>query len=53
MSGKERQPTRQDHEKACGAPLNAPWGYLACGCANDGFGRHAAIHGYARKADAS
>lgn len=25
---------------ACGAPKDWPYGYLACGCRNDGTGRH-------------
>jgi Holliday junction resolvasome RuvABC endonuclease subunit len=28
-------------EPACGAPRGWPWGYLPCGCCNDGYGRHA------------
>ena len=28
------------NEPACGAPKNWPWGYLPCGCRNDGHGRH-------------
>ena len=32
--------TYMDNPKAVGAPANAPWGYLPCGCSNDGYGRH-------------
>jgi hypothetical protein len=40
-----RERARMDNPRACGARENAPWGYLPCGCENDGFGNHA---GYAR-----
>jgi hypothetical protein len=30
-----------DNPKAVGARPNARWGYLPCGCENDGFGNHA------------
>lgn len=36
----ERIPTRMDNPPACGAPKNWRWGYLRCGCCNDGFGGH-------------
>lgn len=29
-----------DNPKACGAPAGSRWGYLPCGCSNDGHGRH-------------
>lgn len=29
-----------DHSKACGAPDGSRWGYLPCGCSNDGYGGH-------------
>lgn len=45
----EKVPTYLDNEPCCGAPPNAPWGYLKCGCSNDGFGRHAGHYGYAPK----
>jgi hypothetical protein len=32
--------TYMDNPKAVGAPANARWGYLPCGCTNDGYGRH-------------
>lgn len=40
MSETERKPTRMDNPPACGAPKGWPWGYLPCGCRNDGYGRH-------------
>lgn len=33
--------TRMDNPPAAGAPKNWKWGYLRCGCCNDGYGRHA------------
>ncbi|HEY2075191.1 MAG TPA: hypothetical protein VGH53_02540 [Streptosporangiaceae bacterium] len=38
----ERQPQYMDNPKAIGARPGATWGYLPCGCENDGFGSHAA-----------
>lgn len=35
-----RLPHYSDHEKACGAPAGARWGYLPCGCTHDGYGGH-------------
>ena len=32
--------TRLDNPPACGASPNWRWGYLPCGCHNDGYGRH-------------
>lgn len=32
--------TKLDNPPACGAAPNWPWGYLPCGCHNDGYGRH-------------
>ncbi len=32
--------TKAENPPACGAPKNWPWGYLPCGCRNDGYGRH-------------
>ena len=32
--------TYMDHPKAAGAPEGSRWGYLPCGCSNDGYGRH-------------
>lgn len=29
-----------DNPPAVGAPKNSRWGYLPCGCCNDGYGRH-------------
>lgn len=37
-----RRPVYMDNPKAIGAPANWQWGYLPCGCRNDGFGNHAA-----------
>jgi hypothetical protein len=37
----ESQPSYMDNPKAVGAPAGWPWGYLPCGCRNDGFGNHA------------
>jgi hypothetical protein len=39
------QPTFMDNQPAVGAPKNWRWGYLSCGCRNDGFGNH---EGYQR-----
>ena len=36
-----RRPAYLDNPKAVGARPNARWGYLPCGCENDGFGNHA------------
>lgn len=36
-----RHPAYLDNPKAIGARPNARWGYLPCGCENDGFGGHA------------
>lgn len=36
----ESQPTFMDNPPAVGAPPGWKWGYLPCGCRNDGFGRH-------------
>jgi hypothetical protein len=44
-TGPGRRPAYLDNPKAVGARPNARWGYLPCGCKNDGFGNHA---GYAR-----
>lgn len=33
-------PRLLDNEKACGAPASSRWGYLECGCTNDGYGGH-------------
>jgi len=33
-----------DNKPACGAPKGWRWGYLPCGCANDGYGRHLRGH---------
>lgn len=42
--GDEEPPTPQpfymDNPKAVGAPSRSRWGYLPCGCSNDGHGRH-------------
>lgn len=35
-----RPKTFMDNPPACGAPKNWRWGYLDCGCRNDGYGRH-------------
>ena len=35
-----RPKTFMDNPKACGAPEGSQWGYLSCGCSNDGYGRH-------------
>ena len=32
--------TYMDNPPACGALKNWRWGYLPCGCHNDGYGRH-------------
>lgn len=40
MQPAPRQPTFMDNPPACGAPKNWKWGYLPCGCSNDGFGQH-------------
>lgn len=32
--------TRLDNPPAVGAPPDWPWGYLPCGCRNDGYGNH-------------
>jgi hypothetical protein len=37
-----RRPAYLDNPKAVGARPSARWGYLPCGCENDGFGSHAA-----------
>lgn len=29
-----------DNPPAVGAPKNWLWGYLPCGCRNDGYGNH-------------
>lgn len=36
----DRPPRFMDNPKACGAPAESRWGYLPCGCCNDGYGRH-------------
>lgn len=33
-------PSFMDNLPSPGAPKNWRWGYLPCGCRNDGFGRH-------------
>ena len=35
-----RKQTYMDNEPCVGAPKGWKWGYLPCGCCNDGFGRH-------------
>lgn len=37
---KKPEPTRMDNPPAAGAPKGWRWGYLPCGCRNDGYGRH-------------
>lgn len=34
------EPSRMDNAPAVGAPKYWKWGYLPCGCMNDGYGRH-------------
>ena len=34
------EPKFLDNEPACGAPRGWRWGYLTCGCRNDGYGNH-------------
>lgn len=36
----EQEKTILDNPPAAGAPKDWPWGYLPCGCCNDGYGRH-------------
>lgn len=36
-----KQPQYMENPAAVGAPKNSRWGYLPCGCSNDGYGRHA------------
>lgn len=36
----DQHPTKLDNPPACGAPKGWRWGYLPCGCRNDGFGGH-------------
>lgn len=36
----EPAPKFMDNPKACGAPAGSRWGYLPCGCSNDGHGKH-------------
>ena len=36
----EREKTYMDNPPAVGAPKDWPWGYLPCGCRNDGYGGH-------------
>lgn len=36
-----RRPAYLDNPRAVGARPSARWGYLPCGCENDGFGNHA------------
>lgn len=33
-------PQYMDNPRACGAPEGWQWGYLPCGCRNDGYGNH-------------
>lgn len=40
-----RQPEFMDNKPAVGAPENWKWGYLPCGCRNDGFGHHVGWYG--------
>jgi hypothetical protein len=35
-----RSRTRLENAPAVGAPAGWKWGYLPCGCLNDGYGRH-------------
>lgn len=35
-----KPPQSMDNPPAAGAPRNWRWGYLPCGCRNDGYGRH-------------
>lgn len=35
-----REPAYMDNPPACGAPRGWRWGYLPCGCCNDGYGNH-------------
>jgi hypothetical protein len=37
----KRGPQYMDNPPACGAPADWRWGYLPCGCRNDGYGNHA------------
>ena len=37
---RERTKQYMDNPPAVGAPKNSPWGYLPCGCTNDGYGNH-------------
>lgn len=37
---KKKEPTYLDGKPALGAPKNWRYGYLPCGCRNDGYGRH-------------
>jgi hypothetical protein len=40
-TGEQKQePQYMDNPSAVGAPKNWRWGYLPCGCHNDGYGRH-------------
>jgi hypothetical protein len=36
----KKEPTYLDNKPAVGAPKNWRYGYLTCGCCNDGYGRH-------------
>jgi hypothetical protein len=39
-SGDYGPPTFMDNPKGVGAPKGWKWGYLPCGCRNDGYGYH-------------
>ena len=39
--GEKGEKTFMDNPPACGAKNKTwPWGYLPCGCYNDGYGNH-------------
>lgn len=40
MADRTRVPTKLANLPATGAPKDWRWGYLTCGCRNDGFGNH-------------
>lgn len=37
---KAKPKTYMDNPPACGANPKWPWGFLPCGCHNDGYGNH-------------